>query len=256
MRARLKLIAELICVLLLWLSTFLTPANAYETTVRLEDINSATTAPPGNFRWLDVANQPFRQFILENYDYTEADVTVTYEIVGGIFQGTLTAINLKPNFAYQLKLAGNPDIDADSNERIGLAGRWWQEVNGTGQNLNSKGDGSSPNPNDDIYFDTWDNPDYRYTGYLVFDYFITDENGAASFSFEANSSYHVLWATNDSDGNDGVGHRDREIVDDVILDGPLKASTFDADLSIVCCCLMRRYWLMMTQAATTSPPEP
>ena len=31
-------------------------------------------------------------------------------------------------------------------------------------------------------------------GYLVFDYFITDESGDATFSFEANSSYHMLWA--------------------------------------------------------------
>jgi hypothetical protein len=136
-----------------------------------------------------------------------------------------------------LKLAGNPDIDPDANERIGLAGRWWQEEwNGSawvnGQNLNNKGDGSSPNPNDDLYFERRDIPDatrptglhYRYTGYLVFDYFITDENGNAAFSFEANSSYHVLWAMNDSDGNDGKGHKDRSS-----NDGPLKTSTFDPD---------------------------
>ena len=100
MKAKLKLALCAICFLLLGFGTFVTPINAYEVTVQLKDINSATTLPPGNFRWLDVANQPFSQFFFENYDYTQADVTVTYEIVEGIFQGTLMAFNLKPNFAY------------------------------------------------------------------------------------------------------------------------------------------------------------
>ena len=56
------------------------PTGASEVTVHLEDINSATTAPPGNFRWLAIANQPFRQFVRENFDYTQADVTVTYAV--------------------------------------------------------------------------------------------------------------------------------------------------------------------------------
>jgi hypothetical protein len=47
---------------------------------------------------------------------------VSYKIVGNRFQGTLTAVNLKPNCAYQLKLNGIPGTPA--NERIGLAGRW------------------------------------------------------------------------------------------------------------------------------------
>ena len=125
MKAEYKLSLYVICFLLLGIGTFVTPTSAYEVTVHLADINSATTIPPGNFRWLDVANQPFSQFFRENYDYTQADVEVTYEIVGDSFQGTLTATNLKPNFAYQLKLSGIPGTAA--NERIGLAGRWWQE---------------------------------------------------------------------------------------------------------------------------------
>ena len=183
-------------------------------------------------------NQLFAGAWIDSYDYTQADVTVTYEIVAGSFGGTLTATNPKPNFAYQLKLSGI--AGTPSNEDIGLAGRWWQEQwNGTqwanGQNLNNKGDGSSPNPNDVLYFARRDIPSptsptglmYKFTGYLVFDYFITDENGDAIVSFETDSSYHVLWATNDSDGNDGIGHRDRSTDD-----GPLKESTFDADLSL------------------------
>jgi len=60
-----------------------------------------------------------------------------------------------------------------------------------------------PNPNDNLYFARRDIPDatsptglrYKFTGYLVFDYFITDENGDAIVSFETDSSYHVLWKT-------------------------------------------------------------
>ncbi len=151
---------------------------------------------------------------------------MTYEIVAGSSGGTLTATNLKPNFAYQLKLngiAGTP-----SNEAIGLAGRWLQEEwNGTqwanGQNLNNKGDGSSPNPNDVLYFARRDVADptsptglrYKFTGYLVFDYFIAGENGVANFSFETASSYHVLWKTT---------QRTR-----TASDGPIKTATFDPD---------------------------
>jgi hypothetical protein len=206
-------------------------------TITLQDIDSGLTSSTGDYRWLDVANQLYSEGYQTSYDYTQANVGVTYELTGEVLSGTLTATNLKPNFAYQLKLVGYSDtVD---NERIGLAGRWWQEEwNGTqwtnGQNLNNKGDGSSPNPNDITYFSRRDTPDatspsglhYRYTGYLVFDYFITDENGNLVLPFETDSSYHVLWATNDSDGNDGTGHRDR-----TSSDGPLVESTFDADLS-------------------------
>ena len=228
MKVELKLITNFICILLLWLCTSLTPANAYETTVYLEDIDSAATIPPGNFRWLDVANQQFGGAWIDIYDYTLADVTVTYEIVAGTLQGTLTAFDLKPNFAYQLKLNGIPGTP--SNEDIGLAGRWWQEewneISSTwvnGHNLNNKGVGSSPNPNDEIYYARRDIPDpasptglrYKFTGYLVFDYFITDEYGDAIVSFEANSSYHVLWKTT---------QRTR-----TAADGPEITATFDPD---------------------------
>jgi len=87
-------------------------------------------------------------------------------------------------------------------------GRWWREVwNGRewtgGGNLNNKGDGSSPNPNDDVYFARRDIADptsptglrYRYTGYLPFDYFSTDATGNVLLAFEQNSAYHVIWKT-------------------------------------------------------------
>jgi hypothetical protein len=220
-----KVSSQLICIVALLALPFVVASNANAVTIFLEDI---PTTPTGSYRWLDAANQAYSETYRSSYNYThplpcdetQPCVEVIYDAIGNTLHGTLTATHLKPNFAYQMKLAGNPDIDADANERIGLAGRWWQEEwNGTEWT-------NGQNSNDSTYFANRDNPDYRYTGYLVFDYFITNEDGNATLSFEANSSYHVLWATNDSDGNDGTGHRDRSADD-----GPLKSSTFDADLS-------------------------
>jgi len=193
-------------------------------TINLQDIDS----PTGDYRWRDAADQLYSESYRTGYNYTQANVAVTYDTAAPTLRGTLTATNLKPNFAYQLKLAGFPGTAA--NERIGLAGRWWQEEwNGSawanGQNLNNKGNGSSPNPNDIIYFQNRDivnatSPTglkYRYTGYLVFDYFITDENGNAVLNFETNSSYHVLWKTSQQSATPS--------------DGPVKSGSFDPDSS-------------------------
>ena len=203
-------------------------SEALGSTLLLNDIDSALTPPPGKFRWLDVADQAYSTNYRTSYNYTQAFVEVTYDQADTTLHGTLHATDLKPNFAYQLKLVGVPGTPA--NEGIGLAGRWWQEKwSGSewtgGKNLNNKGDGSSPNPNDDTYFARRDIVDetsptglkYRYTGYLVFDYFVTDEAGDAMLTFEVNSSYHVLWKTLQRSRTDA--------------DGPLKSTTFDADLS-------------------------
>ena len=202
--------------------------NAISGTVNLEDIDSGQTSPTGEYRWLDVANQTYCETYRNNYNYTQATVNVTYNTHGYTLSGTLSAENLKPNFAYQLKLAGTPGTI--TNERIGLTGRWWQEEwNGTawtnGQNLNNKGDGSSPNPNDLVYFSRRNITDptsptglkYKFTGYLVFDYFITDEHGNASIYFDTGSCYHVLWKTT---------QRSR-----VADDGPIIKTRFIADSS-------------------------
>jgi hypothetical protein len=227
-----KLTFQLICIVAVLALPFAVVSNANAVTTYLDDI---PTTPTGSYRWLDVADQAYSEDYRSDYNYTEviveypqASVEVVYDAIGNTFHGTLNATNLKPNFAYQLKLAGKPDIDAGANERIGLAGRWWQEEwDGTtwtnGQNLNNKGDGSSPNPNDDLYFVRRDIPDatsptglhYRYTGYLVFDYFITDQDGNATFEFKTNSSFHVLWKTEQRAWT--------------ASDGPLKTATFDVD---------------------------
>ena len=157
---------------------------------------------------------------------------MSYNTETDILEGKITAKNLKPNFAYQVKLAGNPEEDSEVNEKIGLAGRWWREVwNGTewtnGWNLNNKGSVSDPvlypdrNPNDETYFATKDDlyPEsetqlmYRYSGYLVFDYFITDSKGNTTIYFQVDNSYHVLWKTTQSHTYTSN-------------DGPIKQTTF------------------------------
>jgi hypothetical protein len=128
--------------------------------IYLLDIDSGLASPTGDYRWLDVANQAYSATYRTSYNYTQATVSVTYNTQGNKLIGTLQAINLKPNFAYQLKLVGTPGNITNkniANEKIGLAGRWWQEEwNGTawtnGQNLNDKGVGTSPNPNDIVYY--------------------------------------------------------------------------------------------------------
>lgn len=210
---------------MLMASSFTVKADGPTQTVPLTPIGSELTSPAGTYRWLNVADNPYDSDYQNSYNYSQANVQITYYLVGTTFHGTLTAQNLKPDFAYQLKLVGFPGTDA--NERIGFAGRWWQEEwNGAswtnGHNLNDKGDGSSPNPNDDTYSSIWNTSDstsptglhYRFTGYLVFDYFITDSNGDASFSFQADSSYHVLWKTSQRPPNPG--------------DGPLKTVTVNS----------------------------
>ena len=195
--------------------------------VALADIDSGQTSPTGQYRWMDVAGQLYSVAYRESYNYTQADVTMQFFPEGIRFRGYLIADNLKPHFTYQVKLVGIPGTP--SNERIGLTGRWWQEEwNGTawssGQNLNNKGDGTSPNPNDAVYFSRRDTADptsptgyrYRYVGYLPFDYFTTDETGKTLLAFEQGSAYHVLWKTT---------QRAR-----TALDGPEKPTTFDVEL--------------------------
>ena len=174
--------------------------------INLGEIDPGTTSPDGTYRWLDVANQAYSEGYRTSYAYSQAGVQVDFRAEAAVLRGTLTAANLKPNFAYQLKLVGTPGTAA--NEGIGLSGRWWEESwNGSewanGHNLNNKGDGASPNPNDLVYLDRRDILDatsptgykYRYTAYLVLGYYVTDGNGNAVYDFAADSSYHVLWKT-------------------------------------------------------------
>lgn len=216
----------LACAAMLLLASGLSVAAQQETSVWLAPPAGPSATHTTDYRWCDVADNLYSELYRKTYEYSQDLVQVTFYEAYPFFHGTLTASKLKPNFAYQLKLVGKPDEPAcaGANEKIGLAGRWWQEQwDGNawvgGQNLNYKGDGSSPNTNDGIYFATRDTPSssptgklYRYTGYLVFDYFITDSNGNAQLNFEARSSYHVLFKTSQQTKTP--------------QDGPLKERTF------------------------------
>jgi hypothetical protein len=194
--------------------------------------------PNSAYRWLDVADQAYSEPYRNSYTYDQAVVEVTHNTVGRTLTGTLTAKNLKPNFAYQLKLQAEPthrlgDANYGTNELLGLSGRWWQQEWlgsswSTGWNLNDKGNGSFPNPNDNVYYATRDTPadnggsptglKYQYIAYRVFDYFITDEQGNATLNYSVTSSYHVLWKT----AQRAPGSND----------GPVVTRQFDVDPSI------------------------
>ena len=76
--------------------------------VYLTRIDPGLTSPTGYYRWLNVADQAYGTAYRENYTYDHAMVQVTYESASNLFNGTLVAANLKPNFAYQLKIIGTP----------------------------------------------------------------------------------------------------------------------------------------------------
>lgn len=175
-------------------------ANDGEETVTLTGLTT------GMFRWMDVGSNLYSDAYRETYSYTQALVRITFVTNDTLLCGTLTATNLKPNFAYQLKLSGLPEDAPAANEALGFSGRWWKEEWGgtkwiNGWNLNDKGTGSSPTPNDQAYLSLRDVTDpssptgrkYRFTGYRPFGYFITDADGAATVTFTMRDAYHVLW---------------------------------------------------------------
>lgn len=157
-------------------------------TAQLAPAYNVTTWPPAPFRWSDIAVNVYAQTYRDTYTYDDAFVTVTYAPCEGLtFAGHLSASNLKPNFAYQIKLVGKPtglwaaDGDDAANELIGFIGRWWR---------------TQPNPgnsSDADYLANHENPDYIFEGYLLLEFFITDRFGGAEVDFAVDSSYHVLF---------------------------------------------------------------
>ncbi len=151
-----------------------------------------------NLRWWDVASNVYDIAYSSAYTYDEATVTLTYGTSGdpATLAGHLSAVNLKPNFAYQVKLEGKPsgtwgdDGDDTANENIGFLGRWWRVQPSPG------------NSSDADYLAHGDDPAYIYIGYLVFDFFITDSAGGAEVDFALDSSLHVLAL--DYQGSPGV----------------------------------------------------
>ena len=176
------------------------PLTTWAATVNLQSISGSGS----NNRWMDVADNLYSYTYQSSFTYAQSLVTISYNNTSDTFSGTLTATGLKPNFAYQMKLVGDSDMDGWSNEKLGYAGRWWRVQPSPG------------NSNDTDYDNNKDDPNFIYQGYLLFDYFSTDQQGSATVSFSVNSSYHVLWATNDSTGA-GTGHKNPGANDSAVI---------------------------------------
>jgi len=50
--------------------------------IYLLDIDSGLTSPTGDYRWLDVSNQSYSTTYRNSYNYTQANVSVTYNTQG------------------------------------------------------------------------------------------------------------------------------------------------------------------------------
>ena len=109
----------------------LTAGSGFATEAQLVPIDGVN---PSDIRWWDVDSNVYDTAYSSTYTYGDATVTLTYGTGGdpATFAGHLSAVNLKPNFAYQMKLEGKPsgmwaeDGDDAGNESIGFLGRWWR----------------------------------------------------------------------------------------------------------------------------------
>ena len=197
------------------------------------------TWPHAHERWWDIGSyqqrglhgyNQFNQWLhkgLPNgkFDYASraANVKLTYDRAPKFpyFTGHISARNLKPNFAYQLKLVGKPiggsrgtgrtgsfvavsskrrrgvavaqtvtgsngqalAINGDdwTNQQLGFVGRWWNDSHAS-SNTNEVSDSDYiANTRDTIY------------GYQFVGIFVTDKWGNADWNIVGNRSYHAVW---------------------------------------------------------------
>lgn len=156
-------------------------------------------------RFLDIGNRLYQGWVNpmtrqsnDKFRYSNQQVMLTYDQhpPGFQFAGRITARGLKPNFCYQIKLAGKPvygtrgwgiyGSDA-TNERLGYAGRWWDD------------DSNPPTTNitDSYYRNNYINKpvETRRTiyGYLYIGAFVTDQKGSYTGPVTGSYSYHVTW---------------------------------------------------------------
>lgn len=144
-----------------------------------------------------------------NHDYSSAaagNVSFSYDIPqSGKLAGTIQASGLKPYATYQVKFEGKPTCNGGgndlANEYIGYKGRWTC-VSGIGT---CTGNANARNRTDTQYeinkaLPEGDPNKECIVGYLVFDYFTSDENGdiyADDIALLSNTSYHVLYCNSD-----------------------------------------------------------
>lgn len=164
--------------------------NAYsETTMKPLDVK-----PPQQQRWRDITDTPYGDGFRAAFSYADTEehrAIVRCDREAMTLRGSLTAHRLKPLFAYQMKMVGlEPVLGAREAEnagdrrawsswQLGRLGRWWCEE--CGWNV------------DDTELESHVNNGHAVTGYLLFDWFVTDEEGNAEHPFSVDSSLHVLW---------------------------------------------------------------
>ena len=180
--------------------------------VTVSDLSETTmqalvVRPPQQERWRDAADAPYSDDFRSAFGYANADesrIEVEYERVADTLRGVVRARRLKPGMAYQLKLVGlEPVVGASeaanagdlrrwSSWQLGRIGRWWCED--CGWNVLDA----------DLAKHVADG--HSVSGYLLFDWFVTDAHGDAEHPFALDSSLHVLWR---------VGQRERGANDSV-----------------------------------------
>ncbi|MCC7495314.1 MAG: hypothetical protein IT204_23395 [Fimbriimonadaceae bacterium] len=155
-------------------------------------------------RWRDVADQLYSPAFRDTFDYRRATCLVAVADAAPRLQGALLAVGLKPNFVYQIKLEA--PTDSPAFDAVAACGRYWQEewlgaLWGQGLNLNRKGDGRRPSPNDLLWRErvtvtAAGSPTgrrYRFRAYWLLGWFVTDARGGAWASFADGDSYHALF---------------------------------------------------------------
>ena len=104
------------------------PPRTAQLDFRLDESNSLRMQPssyPGDEeRYCDIADNFYTSDFIKRFSYAGTDtdspqVLIQIKEAGPSLEGRLEARNLKPNFAYQIKLAGNFKKDRQSFERIG-----------------------------------------------------------------------------------------------------------------------------------------
>jgi hypothetical protein len=161
--------------------------------------------PTAKQRWRDIDDQPYASQFRTDFKYTGSQVTLSYEPNPNkpYFVGHIEAHGLKPNFSYQLKLAGKPvngsrgwgeKGDDRSNTAIGFATRWWNdtlEQNTTDEGFNEN-KALAPADQQTIY------------GYDYMGEFVTDASGNASVDFTGAFAYHIVWQDKQDNHQDKV----------------------------------------------------
>ena len=155
-------------------------------------------------RFWDIDDRPFDDFLAKGFSYARANVELTYDAAPEtpFFKGHLRASGLKPNFSYQLKLAGKPRDGARgwgnfgddvANERIGRIGRWWDDenqFNATDSYFDINYKNATPATRTSVY------------GYHLMAIAVTDSDGNVDVDFDGSGSFHVTWQDKQSFGKD------------------------------------------------------